>query len=183
MLSLSLSLAIRRSSSWCHSHTAISLRSIHFAHPTSNFCHRIIRLPFLRLSNSRRHLGVVGFAGHSRDRRHAGSSFSHGATDIRVLPISLVSAARMAARLIVLEKFNFDDADGRPNSKDASVSRPKTQPTYRTYPLSHVLCFDQNCEATTTAIDILAFREREALLPREFKNLKTFINIDFPRSR
>lgn len=44
--------------------------------------------------------------------------------DIAVLPISRAPGGWR--RLIVPEKFNFDDADGRPNSKDASVSRPKT---------------------------------------------------------
>lgn len=84
------------------------LQLIRFAHLIFSFRHRIIRLSFLHSSNSRQYL--VGFAGHSR------RVFSRKVTVSRVLPISLC-APEGWRRLIVLEKFNFDDADGRPNSE------------------------------------------------------------------
>jgi len=87
------------------------LQLIRFAHLIFSFHHHIIRftrLSFLHSSNSRQYL--VGFAGHSRQ------VFSRKVTVSRVLPISLC-APEGWRRLIVLEKFNFDDADGRPNSE------------------------------------------------------------------
>lgn len=95
----------------------------------------------------------------------------------RVLPISPCTPEGWRWRLIVLEKFNFDDADGRPNSERRIGIQAKDL-TYHS-PLSRRLRFDQNCQGTATTIDILAFRE--ALLSREFKNLKTFTSISLDR--
>lgn len=117
-----LCLAIGASSMSRHSHTTISLRSIHFAQPISKTSAIVL---------SGYHFFASLFAPTSRYCRVLRGIpgpvqlFPHRATTFASC-LFLSCAVRMAARLIVLEKFNFDDADGRPNSKDASVSRPKT---------------------------------------------------------